>query len=136
MPAKKKLKGSALERQNAAVLASIQEHGNLRQACRDNKIPVTTFITRVEKSERLAEQYAKAKEQGIERFADEIAEIADDESQDIFNPSKVARDRLRIDSRKWLLSKLIPKKYGDKLDVTTGGEKIPAPIIQMLPPNE
>ena len=136
MPAKKKLKGSALERQNAAVLAAIQEHGNLRKACRDNKIPATTFITRVEKSERLAEQYAKAKEQGIERFADEIAEIADDESQDIFNPSKVARDRLRIDSRKWLLSKLIPKKYGDKLDVTTGGEKIPAPIIQMLPPNE
>ena len=123
MPAKKKLKGSALERQNAAVLASIQEHGNLRQACRDNKIPATTFITRVEKSERLAEQYARAKEQGIERFADEIAEIADNESQDIFNPSKVARDRLRIDSRKWLLSKLIPKKYGDKLDLDVKGDQ-------------
>lgn len=132
MPPKKKDPQS----ENKAILAALRDHGNLRRACRENGIAVTTFITRVEKSPELAEQYARAKEEGIERFADEIAEIADNESQDIFNPAKVARDRLRIDSRKWLLSKLIPKKYGDKLDVTSGGEKVPTPIIQILPPDE
>jgi len=33
----------------------------------------------------------------------------------------VARSRLRIDARKWLASKLAPKKYGDKIDATLSG---------------
>lgn len=36
----------------------------------------------------------------------------------------VARSRLEVDALKWQASKLAPKKYGDKLDVTTQGEKI------------
>jgi len=35
------------------------------------------------------------------------------------------RSRLRVDVRKWALSKMNPKKYGDKVDHTTGGEKLP-----------
>jgi len=42
----------------------------------------------------------------------------------------VERSRLQVDAYKWLASKLAPKKYGDKLDVTSGGEKIAqAPCI-------
>jgi len=35
--------------------------------------------------------------------------------------------RLKIDALKWSLSKLNPKKYGDKLDMTSGGEKLQTP---------
>jgi hypothetical protein len=45
-------------------------------------------------------------------LADEILEIADDIAGD------PARDRLRLDTRKWLMSKIAPKVYGDKLDLT------------------
>ena len=42
----------------------------------------------------------------------------------------VNRARLKVDVIKWQLSKEEPRKYGDKLDVTSDGEKI-VPIIQV-----
>ena len=72
-------------------------------------------------------------------MADEIIDIADEGVNDLMtvvygdeeyekeNKEVVNRSRLRVDTRKWLLSKLIPKKYGDKIDVTSGGERIQPP---------
>jgi hypothetical protein len=66
-------------------------------------------------------QYARAKVQQIDTLVDEIIEIADDSSQDVIineqgnricNSEFIARSRLRIDTRKWLASKLTPKVYG------------------------
>jgi len=48
----------------------------------------------------------------MDGLADEIIEIADNESGD------PARDRLRLDTRKWLMSKIAPKRWGDRLDLT------------------
>ena len=59
-------------------------------------------------------QYACARELGYEVMGDDIVAIAD-EGQD------VNRDRLRVDSRKWLLSKMLPKTYGDKVEQTIVG---------------
>ena len=63
-------------------------------------------------------------------YADQILEIADDASRDwvtkknadgstyqVFDGEHVQRARLRIDSRKWLMSKMAPKKYGDRIEV-------------------
>lgn len=58
-----------------------------------------------------ASQYARARDCGIDMHADELLEIADIGSGD------VRRDRLRSDNRKWLLSKLFPKKFGDRIEV-------------------
>ena len=61
-----------------------------------------------------------------EILAEEILQIADDASGDIkydkdgnesLNGEFVARSRLRIDTRKWLAAKLLPKAYGDKKQV-------------------
>ena len=66
-------------------------------------------------------QYAQAKALQVETLIDEIIDIADDASQDInitekgkeiCNSEFIARSRLRIDTRKWLASKLAPKIYG------------------------
>ena len=88
------------------------------------------------------EQYARAKEAGAEAWADEIMDIADNGSNDWMEAKKkegavvlldrehVERSKLRIESRKWLLSKLKAKKYGEKLDMTTNGkDMLPAPIL-------
>lgn len=66
-------------------------------------------------------QYAKAKLFQADLLAEECLEIADDDSQDVkydkdgnesCNTEFVARSRLKIDTRKWLASKLLPKQYG------------------------
>ncbi len=66
-------------------------------------------------------QYAQAKLTQADLLAEECLEISDDASQDldfdkdgneILNTEFVARARLRIDTRKWLASKLLPKQYG------------------------
>lgn len=80
----------------------------------------------------LANRYARACEERADKVFEEILEIADDASRDdietengiIANHEWISRSRLRVDARKWALSKMNPKKYGDKVDVTSGGEKI------------
>ena len=54
-----------------------------------------------------------------ENMFDELIEIAD-----TVEPTETNKGRLRVDTRKWYLSKVMPKKYGDKLDITTKGKKI------------
>jgi Bacteriophage Sf6, terminase small subunit-like len=72
-----------------------------------------------------AAQYAQAKISQIETLVEEIIDIADDSTQDeiineqgarVCNSEFIARSRLRIDTRKWLAAKLIPRLYGDKDD--------------------
>jgi len=65
-----------------------------------------------------------------------MIEIADDTTNDTVSISKngeiyenenrewINRSKARIDTRKWIASKLKPKKYGHKIDVTTDGEKL------------
>lgn len=43
--------------------------------------------------------------------------------------------RVEIDARKWFASKFLPKRYGDKLDVTSDGKAMPAPIISIAGQN-
>lgn len=51
----------------------------------------------------------------------------------------VQRDRMRLDARKWLTSKIAPKLYGEKLDVTSDGRAIVAAVVALpleeLPPD-
>jgi hypothetical protein len=81
------------------------------------------------------EKYARAREAGLEPLAEEIIDISDDGRNDyipregadgevlgdMVNHDHIARSRLRVDSRKWLLSKLLPKKYGDRMAAEISG---------------
>ncbi len=79
-----------------------------------------TIFTWLKNYPEFSDQYAQAKRCQVEAFVDEILEIADDVSQDIIsergyiscNSELIARSRLRIDTRKWLAAKLVPKVYG------------------------
>lgn len=87
------------------------------------------------------EQYARAREVQAEVMFDEILDIADDGSNDFMTITKgdytynvedrevTNRSKLRVDSRKWYLSKVLPKKFGDKLDMTTNGKDLPIPLL-------
>lgn len=120
------------------IIQSISETGNLRKSCEAHGVKLPTFLRWVGQDDELADQYARAREIGLEAMAHDILDIADDGLNDTYVDDKgntltdhdvIARSRLRVDSRKWLLSKLLPKKYGDKLDVTSGGEPMPSVTI-------
>lgn len=72
-------------------------------------------------------KYARARDSQADFLADEILQISDDSTKDSSinaqgdvteNKEWVNRSRLRVEARKWVASKLKPKKYGEKLDVT------------------
>jgi len=79
-------------------------------------------------------QYAQARNIQSERLFEELQEIADG-SDDIIrgddksDSARVQAKKLRVDTLKWRLSKLVPKKYGDKLDLTSDGKALPSPIL-------
>jgi hypothetical protein len=83
------------------------------------------------KSMLFSDQYARALDARTDAMAEEILEIADDDSEDAvtdpetgatrLNAEFVARSRIRVDTRKWLMARMAPKKYGDKVQQEVSG---------------
>lgn len=82
-----------------------------------------------------SEQYARAREAQADKLAEEILAIADDGRSDTYLDADgnvktytevIQRSKLRVDTRKWLASKMAPKKYGDK--VAIGGADDLGPV--------
>ncbi len=99
-----------------AILDGIQAGESAKSCLRSVEINPRTFWARLGSDEDAANRYARARARGLDRLAEEILDIADDE--EIPADSR----RVRIDPRKWLLSKLAPKKYGDKTTTEHTGE--------------
>lgn len=103
----------------------------LRQVCRQDGMPNASNVIRWQDDHpEFAQQYARARERGYQVMAEELLEIADEGKNDWMeregvktpNHELVARSRLRLDTRKWLLSKALPKIYGDKLQTQQLGK--------------
>lgn len=114
------------------ICARLAEGESLRAICRDDAMPSQTTIFRwlADKlNKAFREQYAHAREVQAESMFEEMLEIADDGRNDTYqtddgertNQDVIARSRLRVDARKWALSKMLPKKYGDKVSLTGEG---------------
>lgn len=107
-------------------------------------LPHTTVLNWINDLD-YTDQYARAREQRADNIFEEILDIVDCEDHDIVldkdgvprvNNDVIQRDRLRVDARKWMLGKMAPKKYGDKLDITSDGEKVEGGVtIFQLPDN-
>jgi hypothetical protein len=106
----------------------------VRSICSDEDMPVAqTIYSWLNAHPTFLEQYARAKEIHADAIADECFQIADTADADTAfdeygnpkpNHEYIQRSKLRIDTRKWYLSKVLPKKYGDKIEQTIqGGEK-------------
>jgi hypothetical protein len=97
------------------VCKEIAEGMSLRSICAAEDMPsVETVRVWLIDDGEFSVQYARAREEQADYYADEIIDIAD-----------AAKDanlaRLQIDARKWKASKLQPKKYGDKIDLNHSG---------------
>lgn len=118
----------------AAICARLADGESLRSICRDDAMPDGSTVFRwIAAHEEFRKQYALAREAQADTLADEILEIADDTSGDTTygengeraDTEWIARSRLRVDARKWLASKMAPKKYGDKLAIG-GADDLPS----------
>lgn len=118
------------------VCSEIAAGKSLRRICEADDMPVmsTIMLWLVDgKHQFFSEQYAEARRIQAEALADEIFDIADDGSNDFssftnqegeaaykMNGEAVARSRLRVDTRKWYLSKVLPK-FADKQQIEHSG---------------
>jgi hypothetical protein len=111
------------------ICTRLAKHGNLRAVCRDEDMPpeATVRTWALEDREGFFAQYSRSREIGYHGMADELTEISDDDSGDKTTDGNgnermdaefVGRSRLKLDTRKWLLSKALPKIYGDKVALT------------------
>lgn len=112
------------------ICLRLAEGESLRSVCRDDGMPCKQTVLRwISRIPAFRDQYVRAKEEGAEAIAEELFDIADDGTNDWMekldkdgeaigyqlNGEHVQRSKLRIDTRKWYLSKIMPKKYGDRI---------------------
>ena len=97
----------------------------------DVRIDVSTFFKWMREDESKSKQYARATEERAELMFEDMMDIADEEPERIqtktgtcIDSASIQDKRVRIDTRKWALSKMMPKKYGDKLDLDVNAKKI------------
>ena len=95
----------------AAILTEVAAGTAIRTALRTHGISPNTFYKIIATDAGVGERYARAKESGLDAVADDSMDIADSCAVD---KDSVAKARLQIDTRKWFLSKLAPKKYGER----------------------
>lgn len=125
-----------------AICERLAKGESLRSICRDVGMPDRTTITDwiIKDKEGFSSQYTRARDVALDLMAEEILEISDtpqigektkifeDGSKEINEGDMIEHRRLRVDSRKWYLSKLAPKKYGDRISQEITG-KDGGPII-------
>jgi hypothetical protein len=117
----------------AEICRRIADGESLRAICRGEGMPDERTVRSwtLDANHPISPQYALARQAQYDRWAEEVLEIADDGTNDyvererkdgstetVLDGEHVQRSRLRVDTRKWLLSKLLPKKYGDKVEHT------------------
>ena len=110
-----------------AICRRLESGESLRSICEDESMPSRTTVNTWlcdESMESFRTKYVRAREAQADYLAEEIIAISDevevetkfeDESVTLaLSATAVARNRLRMDARKWYASKLAPKKYGDR----------------------
>lgn len=90
---------------------------SFNEAVKHSNISLMSFYKWIAANEEIQGIYNYARKVRSDVLFEQIVDISD-ESADF------QKDRLRIDARKWVVSKMQPKKYGDRLDVTSGDEPI------------
>ena len=121
----------------ATICERIADGESLRAICRDEHMPaMSTVFKWLSRHPDFVEQYTRAREAQADALFEDILEIADDGTNDWMekrdqdgeafgwreNGEALRRSQLRIDARKWMAGKLLPKKYGEKVALQHSGD--------------
>jgi hypothetical protein len=113
------------------ICARLADGESLNAICKDDEMPAESTVRSwaIVPEHPISAKYDRARELGYMKMADDLLEISDDGTNDwmvragqdaegtaySINGEHVSRSKLRVDTRKWLLSKALPKIYGDKI---------------------
>ena len=102
---------------------------SLKSICEMEDMPSkVTVYNWLDSNKEFLNKYTRAKEDSSDALADDIQDIADKVLDGTYSPNAA---RVAMDGKKWIAAKLKPKKYGDKLDVTTNGESVISPYSSL-----
>ena len=111
------------------ICTRLAQGESLTSICDDDHMPCRDTIfawllnEEIDGEDRFSDRYARARQLQAEAMADDILAIADDGRNDTYEDKDgnvltdndvIQRSRLRVDTRKFLMAKLLPKKYGDR----------------------
>lgn len=115
----------------AEICAELAGGRSLRSVCNDERMPDKATVFRwIAAHPEFRDQYARAKEESADALVEDMLSIADDGLNDTYTDEDgservmqdvIQRSKLRVDTRKWIASKLKPKKYGDKVQQEVSG---------------
>lgn len=113
------------------ICARLADGESLNAICKSEELPHESTVRSwaLDPDHPISTKYVRAREIGYYKMADEMLEISDDGTNDWMvragqdgegtaysvNGEHVSRSKLRVDTRKWLLSKSLPKVFGDKV---------------------
>ncbi len=115
-----------------AVLEDLESGLSLREVCKRRGSPdVKTILKRVVKEpEGFGDRYARARHVQLLQMEEQLLQLADGKGASESDPklanAAVQRARLQVDTRKWLMSKMRPDRYGDRVALT--GDSNGSPI--------
>lgn len=113
------------------ICAKISSGLSLRKVLEGGKpISQKVFFEWIDADVEKSKQYARAAEARADSIFEDILDIADDSNGDVkytehgevMNSEFVQRSRLRVDARKWMLAKMMPKKYGERIEQEISGK--------------
>lgn len=112
------------------ILERLSRGESLLQIERDEGMPSIQRMIEWARSDRWAEAYARARELGYTVEGERLLDIADNSQNDwvdrevasgrverVLDREHMERTKLRIDTRKWILAKMLPRVYGDRVQL-------------------
>jgi hypothetical protein len=107
----------------------LAEGESLRSIVKDWYMPCHKTIYRwIDENPAFGARYAKARERQAHALAERAAAMA----AGTFEGTDPAFARLQLDALKWMTGKLAPKHYGDKVDVSVGGQEGGTPVATVI----
>ena len=110
------------------ICLRIENGESLRSVLRSEDMPSSrTFFKWLANDDIKVKQYATSTSVRADEMFEEMIDIADSvgddmmtlpDGREVVNNKVIQRDKLRVDTRKWALSKMNPKKYSEKSEVT------------------
>ena len=116
------------------ICRRLAEGDTVEAICRDPRMPPASTVRLWAADDRGSEEngapgfaaaYARARSVGLQKLADELISISDADytgPDGFVDNAAVQKARLMSDNRKWLLSKMLPKQFGDKVTQEITGE--------------
>lgn len=103
----------------ATICERLVEGESLRAVCRDDAMPsISAVMMWIAKYPQFLEQYTRATDERASGMFEDMLDISDEVKAD---PAEVSKAKLRVETRKWALSRMNPKKYGDKIQQEHSG---------------